>query len=77
MLSNHQDWGFPDGIVVKNLPVGAGGARDVGSVLGSGRSPGVGNRNSLQYPCLENLMKKGSWWAAVHGATKSNSDTTE
>ena len=53
-MSNHQDWGFPDGIVVKNLPVGAGGARDVGLVLGSGRSPGGGHSNPLQYSCLEN-----------------------
>ena len=36
-----------------------------------GRSPGEGNDNPLQYPCLENLMDRGAWWAAVHGVTKS------
>ena len=41
---------------VKNMPVNAGGTRDVGSISGSGRSPGVGNGNPLQYPCLENSM---------------------
>ena len=36
-----------------------------------GRSPGEGNGNPLQYPCLENPMDRGAWWAAVHGVTKS------
>ena len=36
-----------------------------------GRSPGEGNGNPLQYPCLENLMDSGAWWAAVHGVAKS------
>ena len=38
---------------------------------GSGRSPGAGNGNSLQYPCLENLMDRGAWWAVVHGVAES------
>ena len=42
----------------------------MGSILGSGRSPGVGNGNPLQYPCLENPMDRGAWWATVHRATK-------
>ena len=46
------DIGFPDGTVVKNLPANAGDARDAGSILGSGRSPGRGNDNLLQYSCL-------------------------
>ena len=37
-------------------------ARDLGSILGSGRSPGEGNGNPLQYSCLENLMDRGAWW---------------
>ena len=41
-------------LVVKNLPSNAGDVRDVGSILGFGRSPGEGNGNSLQYSCLEN-----------------------
>jgi len=36
-----------------------------------GRSPGEANGNPLQYPCLENLMDRGAWWAAVHGVAKS------
>ena len=44
---------------------------DPGSIPGSGRSPGEGNGNPLQYSCLENPMDGGAWWAAVHGVTKS------
>ena len=57
--------------LVKNPPTNAGDARGEGSVLGSGRSPGEGNGNLLQYSCLENLMDRGAWWATVHGITKS------
>ena len=46
-------------------------ARDQGSIPGSGRSPGKGNGNPLQYPCLENPMDGEAWWAAVHGFAKS------
>ena len=46
-------------------------AGNPGSIPGLGRSPGEGNGNPLQYPCLENLMDRGAWWAAVHGVTKS------
>ena len=52
--------------VVKNPPT-----RDPGSILGLGRSRGGGNRNSLQYSCLENSMDRGAWGATVHGVTKS------
>ena len=54
----------------------AGGIRDAGSIPGSGRSPGEGHGNPLQYSCLENPMGRGAWWATVHGVTKE-SDTTE
>ena len=47
--------------VVKNLPANAGDTRETGSIPGSGRSPGVGNGNPLQYSCLENLMDRGAW----------------
>ena len=57
--------------VVKNLPDNAGGTRGMGSILGSERSPGVGNGNPLQCSCLGNPMIRGSWWATVHGVTKS------
>ena len=46
-------------------------ARDLSSIPGSGRSPGEGNGNPLQYSCLENPMDRGAWWATVHGVTKS------
>ena len=46
-------------------------SRDVGSVLGSGRSPGEGNGSPLQYSCLGNPVDRGAWWATVHGVTKS------
>ena len=44
---------------------------DLGLIPGSGRSPGEGNGNLLQYSCLENPVDGGAWWAAVHGVTKS------
>ena len=62
---------FPDGPVVNNLPASAGDAEDVSSIPGSGRSPAEGNGNPLQYSCLENPMDRGTWWATVHGVTKS------
>ena len=62
---------FPGGAVVKNLPTNAGDIRDRGSIPGSGRSPGEGNGNPLQYSCLENPMDRGAWQATVHGVTKS------
>ena len=57
--------------VVKNLPVNAGDARDMGLIPGRGRSPGVGNGNPLQYTCLENSMDRGAWCTIVHAAAKS------
>ena len=62
---------FPGGSVVKNPPANA---RDTGFVPGSGRSPGEGNSNPLQYSHLGNPMDRGAWWATVYGVTKE-SDT--
>ena len=53
--------------MVKNLPFNAG---DPGSVPGSGRSPGEGNGNSVQYSCLENSMDRGAWQSTAHGGPK-------
>ena len=59
--------GFPDGSDGKES---ACNAEDLGLIPGSGRSPGEGNGNPLQYSCLENPMDRGSLWATVHGVTK-------
>ena len=58
-------------LVVKNLPANGGNIRDAGLIRGSGRSPGGGHGNSLQYSCLKNLMDRGAWQAIVHRVTKS------
>ena len=57
--------------MVKNPPANAGDLRDIGSIPGSGRSPGGGHGNPLQYSCLENPMDKGAWWATVNGVAQS------
>ena len=59
---------FPGG---SNGKVSAYNAGGLGSILGSGRSPGEENGNPLQYSCLENPMDGGPWWATVHGVAKS------
>ena len=59
------------GTMVKNSPVDTGEVGDMGSIPGSGRSPGDGNGNPLHYSCLENSMDRGVWWAIVHGVTQS------
>ena len=58
-------------LVVKNTSANTGDLRDVGLIPRSGRSLGEGNRNPIQYSCLENSMDRGAWWATVHGVTKS------
>ena len=63
-------WTSHMGPVVRNPPVNAGDVRDVGSVPGSGRSPGEGNGNPLQYSCLENPLDRGVWRVTVHGVPK-------
>ena len=61
----------PSGTMINNLPANAGDTRDVGSIPGWGRSPGVGNGNPLQHFFLENSMDIGAWQAIVHRVTKS------
>ena len=63
---------FPAGTVAKNMAANTG---DTGSIPEAGRSPGEGNGNPFQYSCLGNPMDRGTWQAAVHGITESN--TTE
>ena len=65
----YKEWGLPWWLSGKEkLPAKAG---DMDLILGSGRSPGVGNDNLLQYSCLENSMTSRAWWAIVHGIAKS------
>ena len=61
---------FSGGAVVKNMPANAGDTEDAGSIPGSGRSPGAGNGNPIQYSCLENPMDR-AWWITVHTVTES------
>ena len=63
---------FSGGSVVKNLPANTGVS---GSTPGSGRSPGDGNGNPLQYSCLENPKNRAAWWTIAHGVTEL--DTTD
>ena len=60
-------WGFSQSSVGKSS---ACNAADPGLIPGSGRSPGEGNGNPLQYSCLENPMDRGAWWATVHRTSR-------
>ena len=60
--------GFPGGSDGKESACSAG---EPGSILGSGRSPGEGNDNPLQYSCLKNSTDRGAWRATIHGVAKS------
>ena len=57
--------------LVKNPPADAGDTRDMNLIPGSGRSPGEGNCNPLQYSCLENSMDRGASWVTVYRVAKS------
>ena len=62
-------------LVVKNPLAKAGGIRNVGLIPRLGRSPGIGNGNPLQFPCLENHVDRETWRATVYGVAES--DPTE
>ena len=68
--------GFP-GSASGEEPASSGGVREEGLSLGSGRFPGEGNGNPLQYHCLENLMDRKAWWATAHGATESQTQLNQ
>ena len=75
------DWNIWFFLVSKvSFPAGSDGkestcsAGDLGSIPGSGRSPGEGNGNPLQYPCLVNSTDRGTWQPTVRGVTKSRHD---
>ena len=68
--------GVPGSSEVKDLPANAGDARDTHSILRSGRCPGGGNGNPLQYSCLDNSMDRGAWQGYSPWGLKEL-DTTE
>ena len=63
-------------LVIRNPPANAGDIRDTGSIPGSGRSPGEGNGNPLEYSCLENPTDRGTWWATVHQTELDKTEVT-
>ena len=70
-LSLRKGGSFPHSSVGKEA---ACNAEDLGIIRGSGRSPGEGNGNPLQYSCLENPMDREAWWATVHGVARVRHD---
>ena len=62
---------LPDGSIGKEFTCNAGDTGDVGSIPGSGRSPGGGDGNPLQYSCLQISMDREAWWATVQRVTES------
>ena len=70
--SNKAGLSYTDSLCRSVSKESACSAGDLGSIPQSGRSPGEGNGNPLQYPCLENRLDRGAWWAAVLGVTESS-----
>ena len=68
---------FSGGSVVKNPPANAGNTGDTGSIPEWKRSSGGGNSDPLQYPCLENPVDRGAWWAIVYGVAKTSDVTAQ
>ena len=68
------NWGFPGSSAGKESACNAG---DPGSVPGLGRCPKEGIGYPLHYSCLENPVDRGSWWATVHGVTKSQTQLND
>ena len=66
--------GFPGGSDSRDSACNAG---NLGLILRSGRSPGEGNDNPLQFSCLENPMDRGAWWLTVHGVAKSRTQLSK
>ena len=71
VISELSPWASRVVLAIKNPPAKAGDVRDVGSIPGSGRSPGGEHGNPLQYFCLKNPTGKGAWPAAVHRLAQS------
>ena len=64
-------WASQVALVVKNPPANAENIKDVGWIAGSGRSPGGGHGNPLQYSFQDDPMNRGAWWAVVHRVPQS------
>ena len=73
----HGQRSFPVALVVKNPSANASDLRDVSLILGSGRFPGGGNGNPLQYSYLGNPKDRGAWWATVYGSAKSQTPLSD
>ena len=71
IMSYRKQWAAQVALVIKKPPASAGDVRDVSLIPGSGRSPGGGNGNPLQYSCLENPMDRGAWWATAYRVAES------
>ena len=70
MIPESMRWGFPGGTSGKELSCQCKRHKTEGSIPRSGRSPGVGKGNPLQYSCLKNLMDRGAWQAMVYRVTE-------
>ena len=70
-MPGYDSAGLPKWLSDKESACNAGATGDASSIPGSGRSPGGGHGNPLQYSCLENRMDRGNWWATIHRVTKS------
>ena len=70
VIKQRYRWAFQVALVVKSFPADTGDMGDTSSIPGSGRSPGGGCGNPLQYSCLENPMDTGAWRATVHRVAK-------
>ena len=75
LFRNYFKWGLCKAsqvaLVLKNSPANAGDVRDGSLIAGSGRSPGGGHGNPLQYSCLENPLDRGARWATIHRITQN------
>ena len=70
-MTDKKKWGFPSGAVVKSPPANTGHAKDMGSISGLGRSPGVKNGQPTPVFLPGNPMDSGAWRATVHGVSKT------
>ena len=70
-------YGLPWWLIDKESACNAGESGDMGLIPGSGRSPGEGHGNPLQYSCLENPMDRGAWQVTVHGVSKSGTQFSD